>query len=55
MRGVFEGWVTETDPSLRKIKTAAGDLASASGITADVGYAEYLEAVVDKRYDAMLA
>ncbi|MBQ4423706.1 MAG: hypothetical protein II872_05240 [Clostridia bacterium] len=55
VRGVFEGWVTETDPSLRKIKTAAGDLASASGITADVGYDEYLEAVVDKRYDAMLA
>lgn len=55
IRDLFEGWTSETDPSLRKIKTAAGDLAAESGMTADVGYDEYLEAVSDKRYDAMLA
>jgi hypothetical protein len=55
IRDLFEGWTSETDPSLRKIKTAAGDLAAESGVTADVGYDEYLEAVSDKRYDAMLA
>ncbi|MBR0507759.1 MAG: hypothetical protein IJJ86_04040 [Clostridia bacterium] len=55
IRELFEGWTSETDPSLRKIKTAAGDLARESGVTADVGYDEYLEAVSDKRYDAMLA
>jgi len=55
IRDVFEGWVSDTDPSLRKVKTAVGDLAAESGITADVGYDEYLEAVVDKRFDAMVA
>ena len=55
IREVFEGWVTEADPSLRKIKTAVGDLANESGMAADAGYSTYLEAVGDKRFDAMLA
>lgn len=55
LRGVFEGWLSDADPSLRRIKTAVGDLAASSGITADAGYGAYLEAVTDKRFDAMLA
>ena len=55
IRGVFEGWITEADPSLRKIKTAVGDLSNESGTTADIGYSTYLEAISDKRFDAMLA
>ncbi len=55
VRDVFEGWISEADPSLRKIKTAAGDLADESGMTADTGYSTYLEAIGDKRFDAMLA
>jgi len=55
IREVFEGWVTEADPSLRKIKTAVGDLANESGMAADAGYSMYLEAIGDKRFDAMLA
>lgn len=55
IREVFEGWLSEADPSLRKIKTAVGDLSNESGMTADVGYGAYLEATGDKRYDAMLA
>ena len=55
IRDVFEGWISEADPSLRKIKTAAGDLMDESGMTADTGYSTYLEAIGDKRFDAMLA
>jgi len=55
IRDVFEGWITEADPSLRKIKTAVGDLSNESGTTADAGYSTYLEAIADKRFDAMLA
>ncbi|MBQ1821351.1 MAG: hypothetical protein II117_07105 [Clostridia bacterium] len=55
LRDVFEGWVSDADPSLRKIKTAVGDLSQASGITADAGYGMYLEAISDDRFDAMLA
>ena len=55
IRAVFEGWLSESDPSLRKIKTAVGDLSKASGITADAGYSEYLEAISTKTYDAILA
>ena len=55
IHGVFEGWITEADPSLRKIKTAVGDLSNESGTTADIGYSTYLEAISDKRFDAMLA
>ena len=55
VRGVFEGWLTEADPSLRKIKTAVGDLENESGMTADEGYGAYLEAIGDKRFDVMLA
>ena len=55
IRGVFEGWISEADPSLRKIKTAVGDLAIESGMTADIGYSTYLEAIGDKRFDVMLA
>ena len=55
IRDVFEGWLTEADPSLRKIKTAVGDLSNESGMTADLGYTEYREAIVDKRFDALLA
>lgn len=55
IRDVFEGWISDADPSLRKIKTAVGDLTVESGITADTGYSTYLEAIGDKRFDAMLA
>lgn len=55
VRDVFEGWISEADPSLRKIKTAAGDLSDESGMTADTGYSTYTEAIGDKRFDAMLA
>ena len=55
LREVFEGWVSDADPSLRKIKTAVGNLSKASGITADAGYGTYLEAISDDRFDAMLA
>ena len=55
IRDVFEGWITEADPSLRKIKTAVGDLANESGTAADIGYSTYLEAISDKRFDAILA
>ncbi len=54
IRDVFEGWLSDADPSLRKIKTAVGDLERVSGITADAGYGAYLEAISDKRFDAML-
>ncbi len=55
IRDVFEGWISEADPSLRKIKTAVGDLSGVSGMTADTGYSTYLEAIGDKRFDVMLA
>lgn len=55
IRDVFEGVISEADPSLRKIKTAVGELSRKSGLTADVGYSAYLEAVEDDRFDAMLA
>ncbi len=55
IRDVFTGWLSDADPSLRKIKTAVGDLKKTSGTTADAGYGDYLEAVSDKRFDAMLA
>ena len=55
IREVFEGWISDGDPSLRKIKTAAGELMRASGTAADTGYGTYREAVSDKRFDAMLA
>ena len=55
IRDVFEGWISDADPSLRKIKTAVGDLTAESGLTADTGYSTYLEAIGDKRFDAMLA
>ena len=55
IRDVFEGWISEADPSLRKIKTAVGDLAIESGLAADTGYSTYLEAISDKRFDVMLA
>ena len=55
VRDVFEGWLSDADPSLRKIKTAVGDLSDESGITADAGYSTYLEGTGDKRFDVMLA
>ena len=55
IREVFEGVISDADPSLRKIKTAVGELSRRSGLTADVGYGAYLEAVQDDRFDAMLA
>lgn len=55
VREVFEGWISDADPSLRKIKTAVGDLSDESGMTADTGFGTYTEAIGDKRYDAMLA
>lgn len=55
LKDVFEGWLSDADPSLRKIKTSVGDLEKSSGISADAGYGTYLEAISDKRFDAMLA
>ncbi len=55
IRDVFEGWISEADPSLRRIKTAVGDLEKSSGITPDTGYSMYLEAVSGAGFDAMLA
>ncbi len=55
LKDVFEGWISDADPSLRKIKTSVGDLEKASGISADAGYGTFLEAICDKRFDAMLA
>lgn len=55
IRDVFEGWLSEADPSLRRIKTAVGDLERTSGITADTGYSTYLEAISGNTFDAMLA
>lgn len=55
IRDVFDGWLSDADPSLRKIKTAVGDLSRSSGLTADVGYGAYLEAISDDRFDAMIA
>ncbi len=51
----FKGWVSDSDPSLRKIKTSVGELAARSGISADIGYSSYLECVRDRRIDALLA
>ena len=52
VREVFEGWISDADPSLRKIKTAVGDLSDESGMTADTGFGTYTEAIGDKRFDA---
>lgn len=52
---VLTGWLSDADPSLRKIKTAVGDLSARSGLTADAGYSAYLEATQGDRFDAMLA
>ena len=55
VRETFEGWVSESDPSLRKIKTAVGELSAQSGLSADAGYSAYTEAVSGSYCDAMLA
>ncbi len=55
LRDVFEGWLSDADPSLRKIKTSVGDLERSSGVSADAGYGTYLAAISDQRFDAMLA
>ena len=54
-KDVFEGWLSESDPSLRKIKTAAAELAIRSGLTVDVGYSAFSEAVECRYQDAMIA
>lgn len=51
----FEGWISDSDPSLRKIKTSVGELAARSGISADLGYSSYIECVRDGRIDALIA
>lgn len=51
----FEGWVSESDPSLRKIKTSVGELSARSGLCADTGYSAYTECVRDGRTDALIA
>ena len=55
VRDVFEGLLTPSDPSLRKIKTAAGELMKQSGISADVGFSAYKEAIETQYGDALLA
>lgn len=55
VKETFEGWLSESDPSLRKIKTAVGELSVQSGLCADVGYSAYAEAVGSRYCDAMLA
>ncbi len=54
IKELFEGLLTDDDPSLRKIKTAVSKLSTRSGLTMDAGYSAYLEAVQDNRIDAML-
>ncbi len=51
----FEGWVSDSDPSLRKIKTSVGELSARSGLSADIGCSSYLECVRDGRIDALIA
>ena len=55
VRETFEGWLSGSDPSLRKIKTAVGELSALSGLSADVGYSAYTEAVAGQYCDAMVA
>lgn len=55
IREAFEGWTGDADPSLRKVKTAVGDLRLASGTAADTGFGDYLESLADQRFDAILA
>lgn len=54
VQDTFEGWTSDTDPSLRKIKTSVGELSSRSALTADIGYSTYLECVRDGRIDALV-
>ncbi len=55
VKETLEGWTSETDPSLRKIKTSVGELAARSGLSADIGYGAYLECVREGRIDALVA
>ena len=55
VREILEGWLSESDPSLRKIKTAVGDLSIQAGLCADIGFSAYREAVQGKYGDAILA
>ena len=45
-REVFMGWLSQSDPSLRKIKTTASELSEASGTLPDVGYSAYLDILI---------
>lgn len=55
VRETMEGWISDADPSLRKINTSVGELHRRAGLVADTGYSEYLECVQDKRIDALIA
>ena len=55
VRDTFEGWTSESDPSLSKIKTSVGELCARSGLSADIGYSAYLECTLDRRIDALVA
>ncbi len=55
VKETMEGWISDADPSLRKIKTSVGELALRSGLLADTGYSEYAECVRDRRIDALIA
>ena len=55
VRETFEGWLSESDPSLRKIKTAVAELTVASGLSPDMGFSAYSEAVCSRYRDPLLA
>lgn len=55
VKETFEGWISQSDPSLRKIKTSVGELMTRAGMTSDIGYSTYLECANDERIDALIA
>lgn len=52
---VLNGIITDSDPSLSKLKQNIGVLAERSGITVDVSFSEMMEQFDSKTGDAMLA
>lgn len=55
IKDVFEGWLSTSDPSLRKIKTTAGELQKKAGTTSDFGFGDYTEAIASRYRDAVIA
>lgn len=55
VRSVLEGVVSESDPSLGKLKSNIGYLADRSGLTVDVSFSEMTEFFNNKTGDVLLA